>query len=148
MNNNPGLISRVGLEIIKEHEGFRQYPYKCSANKTTIGYGHNLDDRGISKKIAEMIFKEDINVAIDDVFEIFPDFHKFTENQKIVLVDMMFNLGIIRFRKFRKMIRAIKKGDWKKAIIEMRNSRWYSQVTNRVEDLIDLLEEDLQETES
>lgn len=37
-------------EKIKEHEGFRSTPYKCTAGKWTIGYGRNLSDVGLSAK--------------------------------------------------------------------------------------------------
>ena len=34
-----GLFDRV-----KRDEGFRRYPYRCSAGALTIGYGRNIDE--------------------------------------------------------------------------------------------------------
>jgi lysozyme len=52
---------------------------------------------------------------------------------KIVLTSMMFNLGKNRFLTFKKFIRAIKEKDYKKAIIELFNSRRAKQLPNRTE---------------
>lgn len=40
-------------------EGFRQYPYRCTANKLTIGIGRNLQDTGITAQEAELLLSED-----------------------------------------------------------------------------------------
>ena len=36
------------IELIKYHEKYRRFPYRCTAGKLTIGYGWNLDDNGIT----------------------------------------------------------------------------------------------------
>jgi len=51
------------------------------------------------------------------------------------MANMMFNLGLPRFSKFRKTINNIISKNYKKAAEEMRDSRWYRQVTNRAERL-------------
>ncbi len=48
-----------------------------------------------------------------------------------VLVEMVFNLGINRFKTFRKMIKAVKQGDYVLASREMLDSRWAKQVGQR-----------------
>jgi hypothetical protein len=53
-----------------------------------------------------------------------------------VLVDMRFQLGDAGFRKFKRMIRAIRREDHVGMIREMRDSRWYRQTPERAEDLI------------
>ena len=32
------------IELIKYHEKYRRFPYRCTAGKLTIGYGWNLDE--------------------------------------------------------------------------------------------------------
>ena len=49
---------------------------------------------------------------------------------------MMFNMGRPRLSKFKKMIQAIRDGDWIEAGNQMKDSRWYKQVTNRADRLI------------
>jgi lysozyme len=48
----------------------------------------------------------------------------------------MFNMGFPRLSKFKNMKAAVDKRDWHLAAVEMANSRWYQQVTNRAERLV------------
>ncbi|MEO1928105.1 MAG: hypothetical protein ABGX26_05395 [Nautiliaceae bacterium] len=52
---------------------------------------------------------------------------------------MIFNLGKPRFLQFKKMIKAIKDGDFKRAAEEAKNSRWCGQVGQRCEDVYNML---------
>ena len=49
---------------------------------------------------------------------------------------MMFNMGYTRLSKFKGMKRGVDAKDWNKAADEMVDSRWYTQVTNRAERLV------------
>jgi len=119
------------LEMLKRHEGFRNKPYLCSAGRTTIGYGRNLTDVGISEDEAMTLLVHDMVIAFRDVRLIFPEFSKFSNNRRNALTDMIFNLGKTRFLGFKKMITAIKKGDWEEAAKEAQDSKWHNQVGNR-----------------
>jgi lysozyme len=57
------------------------------------------------------------------------------------LTDMIFNLGSTRFRKFKKMIKAIKNNDWELAGEEAKDSKWYKQVGKRGEEIVKQLKE-------
>lgn len=119
-------------ELIKKHEGLRLKPYRCSAGKLTIGYGRNLDDVGITEYEAEIMLDRDIAQAKQNLFVVFGDLIKsFSKNRYNALVDMMFNLGLPRFRGFKKMIKAIQKGDWDAASREAIDSKWADQVKLR-----------------
>lgn len=120
-------------KIIKENEGLVLNLYKCPAGKTTIGYGHNIQDRGISRECAEFIFQEDLNGAIDSCRVIFGDdfFNSLSDCRKIALVDMMFNLGVNKFLTFKKFIKAIKEKNWDKASVEIIHSKAYTQAKRR-----------------
>lgn len=50
---------------------------------------------------------------------------------------MMFNLGYPRYSKFKLMIKGIKDKNYDEAAKQMKQSRWYNQVTNRAERLIE-----------
>ena len=52
---------------------------------------------------------------------------------------MRFQLGYSGFRKFKKMIKAVKENKWLKAQNEIRDSKYYNQVTKRAERVIKLL---------
>jgi lysozyme len=94
---------------------------------------------GIKKQYAEIKLDGDIEEDRMEVMNIFPDLQGFTQNRQIALIDMMFNLGAHRFRKFKKMITAIKVGDWERASIEAIESRWYVQVGGRAETIVNQL---------
>ena len=126
-------------DFIKFNEGYRQHPYKCSAGKYTVAYGRNLEDVGISESEAEYLLNNDINAAQYELMKIFPDFATFPKDVMTALTDMMFNLGATRFRKFKKMIAAIKSNDFETAAAEAKDSRWYSQVKGRAERVCGLL---------
>jgi lysozyme len=46
---------------------------------------------------------------------------------------MLFNLGEKRFRGFKDMIAAVKRGDWGAASLHARQSKWARQVGKRAE---------------
>ena len=54
---------------------------------------------------------------------------------------MIFNMGMTRLSKFKNMHKALELQNWKQAAIEGRDSKWYTQVTNRAERLMSKLEE-------
>ena len=68
--------------------------------------------------------------------KVFDDFKSLPEEVRLIVANMMFNLGRPRFSKFKKCIQAIKDGDWLEAGNQMKDSRWYKQVTNRADRLI------------
>lgn len=121
------------IKQIKEHEGLVLKPYKCPAGRLTIGYGHNIEDNGLSKTACEFILFEDIEEAERNLYAIFGrELYESLKNiQKIALIDMMFNLGIIKFLTFKKFIKAVKDKDWNKASEEVINSRAYEQNKRR-----------------
>lgn len=118
------------IELIKEGEGLRLKPYQCTAGKTTIGYGRNLDDVGISESEAEVMLANDLAECEADLNR-FGWFPNLDEQRQAVLLDMRFNLGPSRFRRFRKMIAAVETGDYERAADEMLDSLWARQVGRR-----------------
>ena len=121
-------------EIIEEHEGIRLYPYKDTVGKLTIGVGHNLTDNGISRQVAELLLKEDIAIAQNALKDIFSNFEELPSNVQKALTDMMFNMGEPRFLGFKKMIAAIKQGNFKEAAAQAKDSHWCKQVGSRCTD--------------
>lgn len=121
------------IEQLKKHEGLVLKPYKCPVGKLTIGYGHNLEDNGLSKSACEYILIEDIEEAKRNLYAIFTRdfFDSLSNNQKIALVDMMFNLGMSRFLTFKKFILAVKQRNFDRASVEIIHSKAYTQAKRR-----------------
>jgi lysozyme len=126
-------------ELIIKHENLKLKPYKDSVGKLTIGVGRNLEDVGISKNEALYLLENDIKRSEKELKEIFENFDELPEQVKIVLIDMIFNLGKSRFLKFKKMIKAIKEEDFKRAAEEAKNSKWCRQVKSRCDENYNLL---------
>lgn len=55
------------------------------------------------------------------------------------MILMIFQLGITRAKQFKKMIAALKKNNWKEAIVQVRDSNWDRQTPTRVNDMISTL---------
>jgi len=121
-------------ELLIRHEGFRLKPYRCTAGKLTIGVGRNLDDNGITEDEAMYMLECDIFRAIEDLRKIF-NYDCLPIKARIILIDMMFNLGLSRFKSFKKMIKAVNDKDYKEAAEQMLDSKWAEQVGQRALDL-------------
>lgn len=109
-------------------EGFRSKPYADSVGKLTIGVGRNLDDVGISKEEAGVLLSNDIERAVDGLTALGSWISNLSEVRQRALTNMAFNLGMSRLRKFRKMLRALERGEWEKAWEEAMDSKWAGQV--------------------
>ena len=134
---------RAELEIV---EGCMYHIYLDHLNLATAGIGHLLkkSDPEYDKPVGTVIspervaiwFDQDIQITLDDCRKVFDDWDSMNEEVKLICCNMMFNLGYPRFCKFKLMIQAIKDGDHIEAAIQMKQSRWYKQVTNRADRLI------------
>lgn len=113
----------LAASIIKRHEGFEQFPYKCSANKTTIGYGRNLEDAGITKREAGFLLHQDIDDRIV-YLETFPFWKHLGAVRRAALIDVAYQLGCAGFSKFAKTIAALGAGDYQAAHDELLDSKY------------------------
>lgn len=124
------------IEDIKLEEGYRQFPYRCTAGKLTIGYGFNLDDVGISKEEANLILNYRIRNIQGQVKSTLYDL-KAPEEVWEILYHLAYQLGLGGLLKFKKMIRALYAYDYKTAANEMLDSLWAKQTPNRANRLSD-----------
>jgi len=110
------------------------FPYPDTVGKTTIGYGRNLDDNGISVDEAELFLRNDIGDAIKDA-ELLPYWEQTDGVRQMVIVDMVFNMGLPRFLGFKRLNAALMIQDYVAAPHEMKDSKWYDQVGRRARKL-------------
>ena len=132
-------MSRLRAMLIR-HEGLRLKPYRDAKSKLTIGVGRNLDDVGITRAEALMLLDNDIATVRRDVTRAFPWFPGLDPVRKDVVLDMVFNLGLPRFRQLTKTIAAIKARNWENAAREMLKSRWANEVGKRATELAAMME--------
>lgn len=123
------------IEQLKTHEGLRLKPYKCTAGKLTIGYGRNLEDRGITSKEAEALLMNDVAEIVEQLSAAFEFWPNLNEARKAVLINLAFNIGTGGLMKFKKTLNYISLGMYSEASIEMMDSKWAKQVSSRALDL-------------
>ncbi len=126
-------------DLLKKHEGKSLTLYKCPAGKLTIGYGHNIEDRGISDEVAEKLLEQDAEIAYKQVKNNIACFDALNEARQYVLTDMCFNMGLRRLMTFKKMLFALEKGLYQNAADEMLDSKWAKQVSRRAEFLAQIM---------
>lgn len=120
------------------HEGLRLKPYQCPAGKTTLGIGRNIEDNGISEEEALLLLENDIERCRNELSQ-FHFYGRIGEVREAVVLDMLFNLGLTRFRTFKKMIHALERYKFDEAANEMESSRWYTQVGVRSRRLVEMM---------
>mgnify|MGYP003116306503 FL=1 len=134
-------------EIIIHHEGKRSLVYddatsisltKGSTLKgyATIGVGRDISGFGLSEDEIHYLLDNDIKRCIEEIErQNFSWWENLNEVRKICIISQVFNMGLTRFLNFKNMIKALERKDYPRASIEMRDSLWYRQNTNRVEQL-------------
>jgi lysozyme len=139
--------------LIVRHEGWKRRPYRCPSGHRTIGVGWNLDAWPLPPDIAsyfhvhgeitdgmiDRLLTLSIDTATLGCREIFKGFDSFTERRKMALIDMCFNLGAFGLLGFKRMRRAIEKGDWTAAAKEVEDSLYYKQVPSRAEEIMEMV---------
>ena len=129
-------------ELLRDHikwaeaaQGPELFPYRDSVGILTIGYGRNLIHRGISKDEAELMLNNDIADSVKDA-KTLPYWLSLSPVRKVVIIDMIFNLGLTKFKLFRNTQRALGMEDWNLASFEMKDSKWYRQTERRAKVLV------------
>jgi len=125
--------------MLKIHEGYAQYPYTCSMGVVTIGYGRNLESRGLTEKEAAYLLQCDVKLAEGELLDQYDYYWNLSGERKAVLIDMMVNLGSTRLRQFKKMHLALSLRDYSLAAVEMLDSRWARQVGQRSKTLAQIM---------
>lgn len=141
------------IEKLKIYEGTKEYQaklgyfrggkfwtYKDSLGYDTIGYGHLVKagekfTQGLTQQEAERLLVLDVNQARKDVAELqvnLPDESRWND----FLVLMVFQLGLTKILQFKKFLAALRSGNYSTAINEVKDSNWYRQTPNRVNDMI------------
>ena len=123
-------------EEIKEHEGYRDTVYLDHLSNRTCGYGHLCiedfweDNKKYDKEFLEEIFEKDFNIALNDANKILegkPVNHIARE----VIIELVFNIGMPRAKKFVKCLAALDKEDYNEAGNQILDSLYARQVPAR-----------------
>lgn len=141
------MIDRAKLRAqLTKHEGFRPTVYDDATGrpvsigsqirgKLTVGVGRNLEDKGLSEDEINYLLDNDITDCIQAAQQ-FPWFSGLDPVRQAVVTELVFNLGLKRFKSFKKFIGFMGEHRWVHAAAELRNSLWASQVKGRADTII------------
>lgn len=124
------MLDQLRQMLIK-HEGLVCHPYRCTANKLTIGVGRNLEANGLSEDEAMYLLDNDIKRVTDNLDKMWPVWRTFPERAQYVCVDMAFQMGISGFMNFRQTRALMEMGCWLEASEEVLRSKYATQTPNR-----------------
>lgn len=114
--------------------------FEGKPGKLTIGWGYNIDDKGLPEDIVQILLDRTIKEAKTDLFKALPWTFQLDEVRQEVLINMCFNMGIPSLLEFKNMLAAIQKGDYKDAAQHGLSSKWHTDTGNRAEYLMKILE--------
>ena len=130
------------LESVKRHEGYRNKVYLDTLNKRTVGVGHLCvedfweDDKEYDEDFLMGILEKDLQSAIDQADDMCSNL-TISDDAKIIIIEMIFQLGGNGVSKFRKMWQALQQDppDYAEASVQMLDSRWAKQTPNRAQEM-------------
>ena len=130
------------LESVKRHEGYRNKVYLDTLNKRTVGVGHLCvedfweDDKEYDEDFLMGILEKDLQSAIDQADDMCSNLI-ISDDAKIIIIEMIFQLGGNGVSKFRKMWQALQQDppDYAEASVQMLDSRWAKQTPNRAQEM-------------
>jgi GH24 family phage-related lysozyme (muramidase) len=139
-------------KMIISHEGVKLEPYKDSLGLWTIGVGHLIGDgktlpdawnRKFSKEEVYALFDQDFEHHKNAAMQI-PNFNRLGEKAQAAFIDLTFNMGPGWYRRWPKLVQAMRDFDIRAVIDNLRTSKWAKQVqASRVSDVLSLLSTEL-----
>lgn len=130
----------VVYEIYLDHLGYPTFGVGHLVTEGDPEHGAPVGTAVSEERVAE-VFERDLDTAISECVALYGDqFNEWPGEVQEILVNMMFNMGRTRLGGFKNFRKALEEGDWERAGIEGRDSRWHKQVTNRAERLMVRLE--------
>jgi lysozyme len=133
-------------EELKIDEGCKYEIYLDHLGLPTFGIGHLILSSdmehgqevgtAVSEDRVNECFAKDVEVVLSECLQLYSGFAFLPEEAQLIIANMMFNMGRPRLSKFKGMKAAVDAGDYHRAAVEMVDSRWYQQVTNRADRLV------------
>jgi len=137
-------------EQLKIDEGIKHEVYLDHLGLKTCGIGHLCLDgepefsmevgEEISDERVNELFEKDVEIVLGDCRKLYPYFDELPEEAQQIIANMMFNMGLPRLSKFKMMKAAVDQKNFREAASQMKSSKWYVQVKNRADRLVNRME--------
>ena len=130
------------LESVRKHEGYRNKVYLDTLGKRTVGVGHLCvedfweDDKEYEERFLMDILQKDLQNSIDGAENLCKNLN-ISDDAKIIIIEMIFQLGKTGVSKFSNMWKALAENppNYEEASIQMLDSRWAKQTPNRAKEM-------------
>lgn len=136
----------MSLKSIKEYEGLRLSPYKDSLGYLTVGWGHLCHPNEkfqlgvkITLQEAEELYQKDEAIAESGAKAAVASWSSLEPLAQQILMNLVFNLGLYKFRAFKRTIGSFNAHRYSDAGDNLRDSLWYKQVGQRGKDIVQAL---------
>ena len=126
----------VKYEIYNDHLGYPTFGIGHLILESDPEYNRPVGSAVSESRVAEA-FESDCETVLIDCITLYLDFYDLPEEAQQIIANMMFNMGRTRLSKFKGMKRGVDARDWHAAAVEMVDSNWYRQVTNRASRLVE-----------
>ena len=123
-------------EIYLDHLGYPTFGIGHLVVEHDAEYGKEVGTYVPENRVIK-VFEQDIETVLSDCNRLYEDFEDLPEEAQRVIANMMFNMGYTRLSKFIGMKSGVDARDWNEAADEMIDSRWYYQVINRANRLVE-----------
>lgn len=123
-------------------EGRVPYAYQDSEGYWTIGVGFLIDKRlggGLRDDEINYILNNRVEEALVTAQRLVKNFDSLTDNRKVVILSLAYNLGYTKLAKFVNTLKAVNEGRWEDAANGLYNSLWYVQVKDRGKRLVEMM---------
>jgi len=123
-------LDALKADLIRD-EGLRLRIYIDTVGKVTVGVGHNLTDRGISKAVCDLMLSEDIADVVAQLDAQLPWWQHLDPIRQRALANLCFNLGISSLLTFSQTLALLKAELYDAAANALSDSLWHRQVGAR-----------------
>lgn len=130
------------VEMLRRHEGVKMFAYKDHLGYTTIGCGRCVEEGvglGLSYEEINHLLKNDIARVKGELNSEYSWFSDLDEPRQEALINISFNIGATRLRKFVLALSAMEDGNYSKAAREFMDSKWSGQVGERASELCEII---------
>lgn len=134
------MIEQLREELVAD-EGCIYAVYLDHLGLKTVGIGHLCRESDpefdmevgtpVSEERVMELFNKDMSWTFQDCIQLLSEFNDLPGEVRLIVANMMFNMGVNRMGGFKRFLAAVEKADWNSAADEMHDSRWRRQVPER-----------------
>lgn len=130
------------VEMLKRDEGLRLKLYRDSRRNWTVGYGRNMDARGISESEALYLLQNDIRACQVELDVHLKWWRLLSAPRQLAMLSLCYNLGIYGLKDFKGALAAMETGRYPEAARLFLHSKWAKQVGHRAHRITELIDPD------